>query len=360
MFISVLAVLSAINCSLRYVRLAGYMTSHPVADSAMLQVLALKVLEDLPELLPISLLLATLLGLKRLCDDNEMVVLFASGLHIIQITIGLLCLALGLAALNLMLSLFVAPKLSYWQETLAQHSKSNIEIAQLVAGKFIELDHGQYVVYFESTSKSPTGQQQLQRPFIVKRYLGSERLHIAATASQGRSDNAGERTLVLENGRIYSGTPGAANYTVITAARYELVIPKPATVTNINTEMLPLGVLLGSDKRRYQAELQRRLSAGVSVVVLLLLAIPMGIASSHHSRLIQRIAIALSVYFIYSNSISIACNLIERGELPVVIGVWPIHLSMALIALLAIWLQINGYQHLRRWQATRPAIASRH
>ena len=346
-FISVLSVLMAISFGMLYVRLASYMVQNPVVDSAILPVLILKVLEDLPELLPPSLLLATVLGLKRLCENNEMVVMFASGLHLMQIMTGLLWLALGLATLNLAFALFVVPKLSYWQEVLVKSSTSQVTMNDRTADQFIALGQGKYTMYFQKTPGTAKQQQQLLHPFIVEHYPNHERVYVAVTASQVGDDD-GKRMLVMEDARIYSGTPGTGNYTLIKADRYELEIPKSHAPVSIDTEMLPLSALLVPDNNTYQAELQRRLSAGISVFVLLLMAIPMSIVPPHQSRMIRQLVIIFSSYFIYASGLVIAHKLVERGELPAVIGGWSVHLSVATIALLAIGLQIRGYRILRR------------
>ena len=51
------------------------------------------------------------------------------------------------------------------------------------------------------------------------------------------------------------------------------------------------------------------------------------------------------MYFIYSNVLAIFENLLERGTVPGLVGVWPVHVSTALVVLALLFHQASG----RRW-----------
>jgi len=66
-------------------------------------------------------------------------------------------------------------------------------------------------------------------------------------------------------------------------------------------------------------------------MVLVLLAVPMARTSPRQGRYARLIS-AFILYFIYNNGIGIARKLLERDELPAEVGVWPVHLVFAVIA----------------------------
>ena len=98
------------------------------------------------------------------------------------------------------------------------------------------------------------------------------------------------------------------------------------------------------------AELQRRLSIPISVVILGVLAVPMARTSPRGGRY-AKLFLAVVVYFLYNNALGIAHKLVGRGDLPAAIGVWPVHLLLAAIALALVFQQYSGRWRLRlRWR----------
>ena len=65
----------------------------------------------------------------------------------------------------------------------------------------------------------------------------------------------------------------------------------------------------------------------LSAVALGILAVPLAKTSpgGKYGRLFT-----VLIYFVYSNFLSIAQKAVERGELPPSIGIWPVHLVMAI------------------------------
>ena len=51
---------------------------------------------------------------------------------------------------------------------------------------------------------------------------------------------------------------------------------------------------------------------------------------------------AIVVYFIYSNAISIFEKLVDRGTVPGLVGVWPVHAAMALVVLALLFNETSG------------------
>ena len=338
-FTGVFSVLIAIYAGMRLIRYLANAAIGSLPSDVVLYLLALKVLEDAPTLLPVSLFISMLLGLRRIYDDNEMVVMLSSGLSVIQIVAGLLWLIVGFALATLAIVLFLVPHVVSWQQTLAQQSKARAEIGDLAPGQFKQFGNGNRVVYFESVSKND---QRMHNVFVLERHQNRIRLHTAATAYPAVRGTDGTRLLVLENGRSYSGNPGEAGYTIMEAARYEVRIRLSPSPIHISPDMLPTRTLLYADDLRLQAELQGRISVGLSVFILALLAIPMATNPRRGSRYVQ-LFVAIVVFFIYANCINIAQKLIESEQLPTIIGVWPVHLAVAAIAGGMMIQQARGY-----------------
>ena len=109
--------------------------------------------------------------------------------------------------------------------------------------------------------------------------------------------------------------------------------------------MLATMALIGSAAPGHIAELQRRISTAISIVVLGMLAVPLARTTPREGRY-GKLFLAIVVYFIYTNAISIAENLVERGMMPEFVGVWPVHAAMALAVLLLLLNQTTGGRRL--------------
>jgi lipopolysaccharide export system permease protein len=78
------------------------------------------------------------------------------------------------------------------------------------------------------------------------------------------------------------------------------------------------------------AELQWRLSVPISVMILVLMAVPLARTSPREGRY-ARLVTAFVLYFVYNNALGIAQKLVEREDLPVAVGVWPVHVLFAAV-----------------------------
>ena len=76
-----------------------------------------------------------------------------------------------------------------------------------------------------------------------------------------------------------------------------------------------------------------------------MLAVPLARTTPREGRY-GRLFLAIVVYFVYSNATSIVENLVERGMVPQIVGVWPVHAAMALVVLVLLLAQTTGGRHL--------------
>ena len=120
---------------------------------------------------------------------------------------------------------------------------------------------------------------------------------------------------------------------------------RPAAIFARGHKTLPTTALIDSGAPGHFAELQRRISAAASIVVLGMLAVPLARTSPREGRY-GKLFLAVVVYFIYSNAISILEHLVERGMVPGSVGVWPAHAAMALVVLALLLDQATGGRRL--------------
>jgi len=100
----------------------------------------------------------------------------------------------------------------------------------------------------------------------------------------------------------------------------------------VRAESKTLSQLLASPDPQDVSELQWRISLPLMVLVLSLVAVPLSALRPREGRY-ARVAVAILVYFGYSNLISTARVWIEKGQIDPRLGVWWVHALVAIIGL---------------------------
>lgn len=302
--------------------------------------LAYKMLASLPKILPVSILAAMLLVFARMAGDRELVILSAAGvgrwfqIRIIMRFTLLFCLFAG------GVTLYLAPWAERGMHQLKQEARQRADIAGVRPGRFKEFSRGDRVVYVQAPSPDRVSMENI---FVQTREQGRLGILTAASARFEIDPSSGHRYIVFSDGRRYLGRPGLLDYQITEYERYAL-LTEIAEAAHMAGEAAgrPTLELIGSGNRLYQAELQWRLSMIIACLLLPLLAFlllqpPLG------ERRYLPFIMGISIFLIYSNLLGIAQTLLERGILPAFIGLWWVHLLLALLLAL-----LYGLPRLRR------------
>jgi lipopolysaccharide export system permease protein len=221
------------------------------------------------------------------------------------------------------------------------------QFGRLEPGTFRTFSGGKAVFYAERRERGG----RLANVF-VQRYVG-ERVEVATAswAEQRIEDGGRTQLVVLHDGERIEGVPGQASFRRIRFVEHGIpvVVPEPG-VGRDNPERKPTRALLGSTALPDIAELQRRVSLPVMVLVLSLVAVPLAALRPREGRY-ARVAIAILIYFVYSNLVSAAQVWIEKGRLEPLVGTWWVHLLVVAVGLVL----LHRQSPLTIWR--RPARA---
>ncbi|NNF95809.1 MAG: LptF/LptG family permease, partial [Halobacteria archaeon] len=126
---------------------------------------------------------------------------------------------------------------------------------------------------------------------------------------------------------------------------------KQTEVVNLRRKAMPTKFLLEHHNRKQErlgriTELQWRISSAISCIVLALLAVPLS-RSSHRQSRYTRLAMAIVLYMVLSNLLSVARTWLQEGQVSPWIGLWWVHILAVLFAI-ALILRQTGYRHLLR------------
>jgi len=324
-----IAVLLIVFMGNQFAEILGDAAADRLPRDMVLEILGLTLLRFLTLLSPIGLLLGVMLALARLNRDSEMAALSACGVG----TAGLLrpvgLVAIPLAALVTWLALFQTPAASRAIEEIRFEANASMDLGLLEAGRFITPDSGQTVLYAQEVDG-----EELRDVFLQRDRAGKVVVIVAERGERVLDADTGQLTLVFYDGRRYEGTPGQIDFSIAGFAEHGIPIRADSDEEFVESvEIKPTAALFASDDPLDRAELQWRLSAPLSLLILGALAIPLSRTSPREGRY-GRVGIAFLIYLIYVNTLSIARVWVERGEVPEWLGLWWVHAALAVAVVL--------------------------
>lgn len=332
-WLGVIAVLVVLTLGVGFARFIGKAAAGELPAGTVLAVAAFSALENMEIVLPVSLLLAIMLTVGRLCRDNEMAALSAGGLGLAQLYRPFMVFAFLLAAIATWLSLSVAPKANVSMALLSQQFGIAAQLQAFEPGRFHTLMNGRAAFYAETVNQDTGNFESVFIRFRNEKEI--ETVVTAKTAAQQRDKANGKQTLVLRDGWRYEGVPGQADYRVIRFAEHGVRVDPPTQISEYDLAETDSASLFFSDDVQAKAELQRRLGIPASLLILALLALPLGHLPPRAGRY-GKLIIGIALYLAYANSLRLAEVWLVQGRTPEIIGVWWVHALMLSIALILI------------------------
>ncbi|WP_090483874.1 LPS export ABC transporter permease LptF [Ectothiorhodospira mobilis] len=333
-------------------RLLQEVTEGRIPADVLPPILLLGTLNALILLLPVSLFLAVMLTLGRLYKDSEMAALMACGVGYGGLYRPVLLVSLPLAGILLALSLTVGPWSKLQVDEIRAESAQRSDLVGVTPGRFLETGIGGTVFFVESFSED---REVMHNVFIQRRQEGETQVMVARSARQEVDAVSGQRFLVLKDGMRYDGSPGDRDFRIIRFATHGVRMPDPGAARVRNrTDNVPTARLWGSERVDYRAELQWRLSVPVSLLLLALLAPPLAHTAPRKGRF-ARLALGVGVYVVYAQMQILAKEWFADGQLPAWLGMWWVHLALALLAVLLLMQRQGVFRP--RGRTRREAVA---
>jgi lipopolysaccharide export system permease protein len=339
---AVFTVLFSILLSVGLVRILGEAAGGSVDNREVFALVALTAITWLPHLLALTLFIAVLLTLSRAYRDSEMVVWFVCGRSLLAWLPPVLRLALPTAALVAAVALWAGP----WADRQIVESRDRYakreDVNKIAAGRFVESGRSNRV-FFVETSDLQRG--EVRNVFVADRRGDRDSVVVAARGSIETTPE-GDRFLVLQDGRRYTGAAGTPEYRLEEFERYSIRLESapPLALRDTASRAIPTRELLRTPTRNAQAELLWRFSLPVVVLLLTLLAVPLAYGNPRAGRSFNLI-MAVLVYLLYFNGVQIAQGMVRAGRLGYATALWAPHLLM-LAVVLVFWMRRVLWQ---RW-----------
>jgi len=323
-------VLLAIAIATQFVRFLGLAANGSIPLEGVFALLAFTLFNYLPVLLSLTLFISVLMTLTRSYRDSEMVVWFCSGVSLTAWMRPVLLFALPLVALIALISLLFSPWAMMKSEEFRQHLDSRNDVSRMAPGAFRESKQADRVFFVEDINEHDGVVTNVFVSSVEHQKIG------VMVARRGLLQTArnGDRFLVLLDGRRYEGVPGTTEYKIGEFSRYAMRIePYEAKLTAPSAKALTTLELLGDPTPVNLAELSWRIGLPLSALILAMLAIPLSFVNPRAGRSLN-LVLAILIYMIYSNCVSIAQAWIAQEKIGFTAGLWAVHTAM--LGLLAI------------------------
>ena len=333
----VFSVLLMITLTTMLVRLLGQAASGAVANEAVVALLGFSIVSYFPVLLSLTLFIAVLMTLTRAYRDSEMVVWFAAGLSVTAWLRPVIHFAAPMVAAIAFVSLVLSPWAIRKSDEFRQQIESREDVATVAPGVFKESKQADRVYFVENFSGEKGAATNIFMRAVQHQKLG---ILVSQHGYQTVSDK-GDRFLMLLNGRRYEGQPGSPAYKIMAFERYGVRIePYETKLSGPTQKSMTTLELVQRRSAADMGELVWRVGLPVSALVLALLAIPLSFVNPRAGRSLNLI-LALLVYMVYSNFISIAQAGVIQEKLHPYVGMWVVHGAMLVV------LAVLFYRRLR-------------
>ena len=339
----VFAVLLGIIVISQLIRILGDAVSGVIAVDGVLVLLGFSAMNYLPVLLSISLFISILLTLSRCYRDSEMVVWFGSGAGLTHWIRPVLWYAAPVVAVVALLSLVLTPWALQKADEFRNKLDSRDDVAAATPGVFRESRQSGRVFFIDNVNANSN---RVGNIFVQSEQNGKVGTMVAQQGLQETHAN-GDRFLVLLNGTRYEGTPGRRDYRIVEFERYAMKIDTlPVRPAEPNVRALSTLELWRDPSPWNISELEWRIGLPVSAAVLALLAIPMGYVNPRAGRSLNLI-LALVLYMLYSNSISVTNAWVGQGKMSAGLGLVGIHALMLLLTALMFYRRVTLFSFRR-------------
>jgi lipopolysaccharide export system permease protein len=327
-WVAVTGVLLVILLSNQLARVLSLAATNQLQGDTILVLLGLSSLQYLPVLFPIGLFFAIMLALGRLYHESEMAAIQSGGIGVAGLYKPIIVLMALIVIALTWLCLFMVPQAASKGREIRNEAIKQAQFSSFEPGHFRSFPGGNLVFYAESVDASGA----LHNVF-VERTVGEKLEIVQAARAEQRGAGQPEQTFILYDGERYEGIPGKGDFRIYRFAEHGIPIKLPSTGGgSIREEMKPTRQLIGSQDLSERAELEWRISPPIMALVLTLIGVPLAKLRPRQGRY-GKMGMAILIYFVYVNLLAAARVWIERGTMPVEIGLWWVHAIFAVIGI---------------------------
>ncbi|KGY07941.1 MULTISPECIES: LPS export ABC transporter permease LptF [Vibrio] len=328
--LAIFFVLLLVFISQTFIKVLGDATDGDIPARLILAIVGLNIPQMGLLMLPMSLYIGILLTFGRLYSESEITVMNATGMgskFLIRAAMSLAFITTALAAFN---TLYLAPWSQEKEAQLIEQVAAENSVDLLKAGQFQRTPDGSSVVFIDEIRDN-----KLNNVFVAQVRPRDAILPSVMFSNSGevREHDDGRQMIVMHDGTRYEGIPTRLDYMVTEFEQYSgLIGQREVQAKRRSWGAVPTLDLIESTDLSAKAELQWRISLFVCIPLLTMLVVPLSAVNPRQGRF-AKMGPAILAYFVYFISMSTTKSAIEDGNIPAVIGMWPINFALLVAAI---------------------------
>lgn len=322
--LSALSVVVVIIVSRKFIKILSKAIDGEVSTQTILSVLGLKTVTTMVSLLPAGAFMAVIIVLGRMYRDQEMSALASASAGLGMIYRSVFMSMIPLCFIAAELSMYTVPWANATIQTLIHDDAQSADMRTVAAGRFSEYKHGDLVVYVENISSD----EVMHKVFVQHRKDG--KLSIINSESAVMRDLPEGRFMVFQDGERIQGNPGDLDFVIEKFEEYAVRIELPKTSVNLDRESIATARLLETAAIVDIAEIQRRLSIPLGILVLSALAIPLAQVAPR-AGIYGNMFAAFLIYFCYMNLGKLSISWVESEAISPWIGYSGVYLLTLMV-----------------------------
>lgn len=347
---AVFTALFTIVITVMLIKILGQAAGGKVSSQDVVALIGFQALNYLPVILILTGFISVLLVITRMYQDAEMVVWFSAGLSLTRWIRPVLAFGWPLIVLTAALSFVATPWANVQSAEFIERYQQREDAARVSPGKFQESAAANRVFFVEGLSTDSTKVKNI----FVSTYREGKNSVVVAKEGERITNADGDNVVVMTKGRRYDGAPNQADFQMIEFERYGLTVGRqsPTAAGETSARALTTAALLADATPINLSELLWRLALPLMAFTLMMLAIPLAFVNPRAGRSVGLI-VALLLYVVYNSTIGIFQASVMQERVPFVLGWWPAHVAVLVIAaLMFAWrLKVNSQYHPLQWWA---------
>ncbi len=344
-------ILLLVILSSRFVTYLGRATEGKMTFEFLFSILGYHIPYFVQIILPIAFFLSLLLTFGRLYIENEMSVLFSSGISKLKLA----GYTLGIAAIVFSIS----AGLNFWLTPTSEYkvAKAVNEQGQLSSFSFLIprrfQGDGQRTTYIDNfTPKEGWMNNVFLSDFVRENGKSIPVQMLASYAEEIKMDSkGGQNYLVFKNGVRYEGVPGTAAYRVTEFDTYAMRMKSSPQESITDPTTRSTYDLIKSTDPEDKAELQWRIALVIMIPILSIIGLSLSQVNPRQGRFFKMLP-AILLMITYMALLIWGKTAIGKEKIPAYLGLWWIH-GIFLIIALGLFVQYN--QVFSRKSARLPA-----
>lgn len=346
---SVWLVVVIIIVSRKFIKVLEQAVEGQISNETLMKIFGLKTLVAGIEFLPAALFMAILMVLGRMYRDQEMSAISSAGGGSGTIYRAVFLVVFPLSMLAVGLSLYSSPWAEDRMEHLMSQDEQSSDVRGVAEGKFSEYSQGDLVFYVEKISDD----KEMHSVFVQQKQ-GTD-LGIINAESARLNDLSDGRYVVFKDGERVQGQPGRQDFIIEQFAEYGVRIEEREASIRFNRAAVKTEVLWHSPISHDQAELQRRISIPLGMLLLSFLAVPLA-QISPRGGVYGNMMVGFLIYFSYGNLIRTSQAWIVKGTVSAGMGGFGVNFLMLLIGMVLLarlygwqWLVVRIKEKVFKW-----------